>query len=118
MLRTFGTRLRPHTAWDTRCGGLQPDETGWCPVEVTLRTVGRRLLLRPSTRLTLRINGILARAQRLTGVRVHLPVFPSNHGHQELSVPNSAELARFMQYWPGPTATRALYDGSMLVRGE
>lgn len=155
-----------------------PDETGWCPVEVTLRTVGRRLLLRPSPKLTLRINGILARAQKLTGVRVHLPAFPSNHGHQVLSVHGDGDLSRFMQYvagniarevqnlvpewqgrvwarryrhslltndeptlverfryvlaqgcvkenlvespldWPGPTAVRALYDGSQLVRGE
>jgi hypothetical protein len=49
----------------------------------TMRTVGRRLLLRPSPKLTLRINGILARAQKLTGVRVHLPAFPSNHGHKD-----------------------------------
>jgi hypothetical protein len=35
---------------------------------------------------------------------VHVPVFPSNHGHQELSVPGSAELARFMQYVAGNIA--------------
>ena len=43
----------------------------WHLVELTSRTFQRRHLLRPTSWLVRRIVGILARAQRLTGVIIH-----------------------------------------------
>jgi len=48
-------------------------------LEVTCRTVQSRLLLRPSANLNRIVLGILGRAQRLYGLRIHACVFMSNH---------------------------------------
>jgi REP element-mobilizing transposase RayT len=67
-------------------------------VEVTCRTIQGRMLLRPSAPLNEAIRGVLARAARLHGVEVHLPVFLSNHYHLLVSVRDAKQLAAFMNY--------------------
>ncbi len=56
------------------------------------------MLLRPSAGMNDIIRGVLARAARLAGVAVHAPVFLSNHYHLLVSVADSQQLARFMNY--------------------
>lgn len=67
-------------------------------VEVTVRTIQSRLLLRPSLALNERVIGVLGRAQRLYGVRCSCVAFASNHWHALLTVDDAEQLARFMQY--------------------
>ncbi len=67
-------------------------------VEVTVRTIQSRFLLRPSSSLNEVIGGVLGRAQRLHPVRCHAAVFLSNHYHLLLSVDDANQLARFMEY--------------------
>jgi REP element-mobilizing transposase RayT len=67
-------------------------------VEVTGRTVHGRLLLRPSQELRAITIGILARAKRKYGVRIHAFFFLSNHFHLLLSVRDAQQLASFMCY--------------------
>lgn len=71
---------------------------GGALVEITCRTIQGRLLLRPSASLNDVIRGVLARAARLYGVAVHLPVFLSNHYHLLVSVCDALQLAAFMNY--------------------
>jgi hypothetical protein len=73
-------------------------------VEVTVRTIQSRLLLRPSPALNERVIGVLGRAQRLYGVRCSCVAFASNHWHALLSVDDAEQLARFMQYVDGNIA--------------
>lgn len=80
------------------------DPTGWTTVEITLRTAARRLLLRPSRPLRRLVNGVLARGQKRTGVRIHAFNFLSNHGHALISVRANGDLSRFMQYVAGNLA--------------
>ncbi len=67
-------------------------------VEVTVRTVHGRYLLRPSPKLRDRIVGILARAQRSTGMRVCGFVYLSNHAHLLLRPTDVEQMSRFMAY--------------------
>lgn len=67
-------------------------------VEVTSRTVQGRLLLRPSQELRAITIGILARAKRKYGVRIHAFFFLSNHFYLLLSVRDAQQLASFMCY--------------------
>ncbi len=67
-------------------------------VEVTVRTIQSRLLLRPSPSLNETVIGVLGRAQRLYDVRCSCVVFVSNHWHALLSVQDAEQLSRFMQY--------------------
>jgi REP element-mobilizing transposase RayT len=67
-------------------------------VEVTCRTVQSRFLLRPSPNLNRIILGILGRAQRLYGLRIHAFVFMSNHYHLLASPASARQLAAFMAY--------------------
>ncbi len=67
-------------------------------VEVTVRTIQSRLLLRPSPTLNETVIGVLGRAQRLYDVRCSCVVFVSNHWHALLSVQDAQQLSRFMQY--------------------
>jgi len=67
-------------------------------VEVTCRTIHGRLLLRPSPKLNHRIVGILARAQKRTGMKVCAFVYLSNHCHLLLYPSDVQQLARFMAY--------------------
>ena len=65
-------------------------------VEVMNRCVRGIFLLRPSKVLCERIEGILGRAQRLTGVEIYSYDFQSNHFHMELGVRDAGQLADFM----------------------
>ena len=73
-------------------------------VEVTTRTVGARLLLRPSPMLNARILGILGRALHLYPVDLHAVVFLSNHWHALLSVSDAEALAGFLRHVNGNVA--------------
>jgi hypothetical protein len=70
-------------------------------VEITVRTVQGRYLMRPSPELNRILVGVLGRAQRLTGMKVHAVVVMSNHIHYLLSPRSAKQLARFMQYVQG-----------------
>ncbi len=67
-------------------------------VEVTVRTVQGRFLLRPSAKLKERIVGVLAKAQAVTGMKVCAFVYLSNHAHLLLRPQDAQQLARFMAY--------------------
>jgi REP element-mobilizing transposase RayT len=73
-------------------------------MEVTVRTIQSRLLLRPSHALNERVVGVLGRAQRLYGVRCCAVAFASNHFHALLQVDDAEQLARFMQHVDGNIA--------------
>jgi REP element-mobilizing transposase RayT len=77
---------------------------GGALVEVTVRTIQSRLLLRPSPALNERVVGVLGRAQRLYGVRCCAVAFASNHYHALIQVDDAEQLARFMQYVDGNVA--------------
>jgi hypothetical protein len=78
--------------------GLRFVPEGGSLVEVTVRTAQSRFFLRPSPDLNDIVLGILGRAQRLYGVRIHFVVCLSNHWHALLSVDDALQLCRFMQY--------------------
>ncbi len=67
-------------------------------VEVTCRTLQERALLRPSPALNEIALGVLGRAQRRYGLRIHVFVFMSNHYHLLASPEDALQLARFMAY--------------------
>ncbi|MCW5803947.1 MAG: hypothetical protein KIT31_16350 [Deltaproteobacteria bacterium] len=67
-------------------------------VEVTVQTVGRRFLLRPSGELNAAILATLGRALALNPVEVHAVAFLSNHWHGLVSVPDGLALCRFVQH--------------------
>ena len=73
-------------------------------VEVTLRTLHGRLLLRPSSRVNDLIVGVIGRAQRKYGVLIHGLVFLSNHAHLLISPESPQQLAAFMDYVAGNVA--------------
>jgi REP element-mobilizing transposase RayT len=73
-------------------------------VEVTLRTLHGRLLLRPSLRANDLIGGVIGRAQRRYGMRIHGLVVLSNHAHLLLSPESPQQLAAFMNYVAGNIA--------------
>jgi hypothetical protein len=73
-------------------------------VEVTTRTAGARLLLRPCAVLNERILGILGRALHLYPVDLHAVVFLSNHWHALVSVPDAEALAGFLRHVNGNVA--------------
>ncbi len=65
-------------------------------VEVGNRTIQGRFLLRPTRELSDIILGVLGRAQRLYGMRIHAFIFLSNHYHMLVSPINAKQLADFM----------------------
>ena len=73
-------------------------------VEVTLRTVHGRLLLRPDRRLNDLVAGVLGRAQRTYGMTIHGLAVLSNHAHLLVSPESPQQLARFMEYAAGNIA--------------
>jgi len=81
-------------------------------VEVTVRALQGRLLLKPSEDLQAITIGILARAKRKYGVQIHSFVCLSTHMHLLLTVQNAHQLARFMCYVNSNLAREAgrLYD--------
>lgn len=73
-------------------------------VEVTMRTVHGRLLLRPSRVANDLVVGVLGRAQRKYAMVIHALVFMSNHAHLLLSPQSPQQLAAFMDYVAGNIA--------------
>jgi REP element-mobilizing transposase RayT len=73
-------------------------------VEITARTVQGRYLLRPSRELNRRIVGVLGRAQRMTGMKVHAVAIMSNHVHYLVTPTSADQLVRFMQFVQGNVA--------------
>jgi REP element-mobilizing transposase RayT len=73
-------------------------------VEVTLRTLHGRFLLRPSSRANDLIIGVIGRAQRKYGIAIHGLVVLSNHAHLLVSVESPQQLAAFMSYVAGNVA--------------
>jgi REP element-mobilizing transposase RayT len=71
---------------------------GGALVEVTLRTIHSRFLLRPGLVINQIIIGVLGRAQRKYPIRVCGYVCASNHLHFLLDVDNAHQLASFMRY--------------------
>jgi REP element-mobilizing transposase RayT len=67
-------------------------------VEVTLRAIHGRFLLRPTPGLRELLAGIFARAKNLYAVRIHGVVALGNHLHALLSPRDAQQLARFMGY--------------------
>ena len=67
-------------------------------VEITLRTVHGRFLLRPSRALNDVVVGVIGRAQRKYEMRIHAIAVLSNHLHLALSPDSAQHLASFMAY--------------------
>ena len=76
-------------------------------VEVTNRTIQGRFLLRPSVELNRLLIGVLGRAQRIYGVKLHACVVLSNHYHLLLTVDSAQQLAKFVGYFQGNLAKEA-----------
>jgi REP element-mobilizing transposase RayT len=73
-------------------------------VEVTNRTVQRRLLMTPNKKLREITLGALGRAQRRYGVVIHAFVFLSNHYHLLVSVDSAEQLSAFVGYFEAKLA--------------
>jgi REP element-mobilizing transposase RayT len=69
-----------------------------CLLEVTVRTIQARFLLRPSVALNEAILGVLGRAQRLHAVEICSFAFASGHFHLLVRVNDARQLASFMCY--------------------
>ena len=65
-------------------------------VEVTVRTIQHRYLLRPGPRLNQILVGVLAHAQTSTGMCVHGVVVMSNHIHLLMAPTSVEQMAKFM----------------------
>ena len=76
-------------------------------VEVTNRTIQGRFLLRPGRQLNELLIGVLGRAQRLFGVRIHAFIVLSNHYHLLISVDSALQMAQFMGYFQSNLAREA-----------
>ena len=76
-------------------------------VEVTNRTIQGRFLLRPSQELNELLIGVLGRAQRLYGVKLHAFVVLSNHYHLLMTVDSALQMAQFIAYFQGNLAKEA-----------
>ena len=77
--------------------------------EVTNRTIDRTLLLRPSEKVNETILGVIAHAQKKTGVHIFALVFMSSHYHMLLGADDAEQMARFMRMVNG-NITRKLND--------
>jgi REP element-mobilizing transposase RayT len=76
-------------------------------VEIVTRTLQGRFLLRPSPRMVLILQGILARALHRYGIKLHAFFFASNHYHLIVTIPDLGALAQFECYINGNTAREA-----------
>ncbi len=89
-------------------------------VEVTVRTIQRRYLLRPGSRLNQLVVGVLAHCQESTGMRVHAVVAMSSHIHLLASPASTKQMADFMRLVNGNLSKEAgrLHDwkGTMFPR--
>ena len=73
-------------------------------VEVTIRTILGLFLLKPTSRNTSLILGVLGRAKQLLGFELYGYAFLSNHGSMLLGVRSAAHLAQVMEYVHGNIA--------------
>jgi putative transposase len=73
-------------------------------VEVTVRTVHGRLLLRPSRAANDLIVGVIGRAQKKYAMRVHALAVLGNHAHALLTPDSPQQLAAFMDFVAGNIA--------------
>jgi REP element-mobilizing transposase RayT len=73
-------------------------------VEVTMRTVHGRFLLRPSRAVNDLVTGVIGRAQRKYGMKVHALTVLSGHWHALLTPDSSHQLAAFVDYVAGNIA--------------
>jgi REP element-mobilizing transposase RayT len=76
-------------------------------VEITSRTNGARLYLRPSPELNAAILAILGRALAHYPIALHAFVFLSNHWHALVTPADAQALADFMRYVHGNVAKAA-----------
>ena len=76
-------------------------------VEVTLRTIHGRFLLRPGRALNDLVVGVIGRAQRKYGMRIQVLAVLSNHAHALLSPDSPQQLASFMAFVAGNIAREA-----------
>ncbi|MCO4764518.1 MAG: transposase [Myxococcales bacterium] len=65
--------------------------------EITTRTINRQFLMRPEEDIRTIILGVIARAQDLTGVRIHAFHFASNHYHLLITCRNTEQKSKFMR---------------------
>lgn len=72
----------------------EPDTT----VEVTVRTVQARFLLRPSKKVNELVLGVIGRALELYPVRLHMFVVASNHIHMILTARDLERISDFMRH--------------------
>ena len=70
-------------------------------MEIGLRCLEARYLLRPSDRLNDLFIGVLARAQRLTSMKIIGPAVLSSHLHLLVWAEDAEQLADFMEYAAG-----------------
>ena len=68
-------------------------------VEITQRTIQGRFLLKPSPRVNALVAGCLARAQKITGARVHAVAVLSNHFHLLATFDTVEQMAKFVCYF-------------------
>jgi REP element-mobilizing transposase RayT len=73
-------------------------------VEVTMRTIHGRFLLRPSPAVNDLIVGVIGRAQRKYGMRLHAVAVLSSHWHALVTPDSSQQLAAFVDYVAGNIA--------------
>src|SRR5689334_19147621 len=104
-------------------------------LEVTVRTLDGRQLLRPVPQVREAIYGIIGRALQLYPVLLHAFVFLSNHGHLALTTPDADALLAFRAHvfgniarvvkamtgwsrpvWAKPTPPAAILDDVASVR--
>ncbi len=67
-------------------------------VEVTTRTLQGRYLLRPCRLTNQIVTGVIARAQKRTGMKIVGPGTMSNHMHQLVVPESTKQMSEFMRY--------------------
>ena len=67
-------------------------------VETTARTLQGRFLLRPDPQTNQIVTGVIARAQKRTGMKIVGPSAMSNHMHQLLVPESTKQMSEFMRY--------------------
>lgn len=67
-------------------------------VELSIRTLHGRFLLKPSSLVNIAIRGTIGRAQRMTGMRICAVVVLSNHYHMLVLPDSELQLKNFMQF--------------------
>jgi hypothetical protein len=86
-------------------------------VEITARTVGGRMLFRPTREMSDRVHGVIGRALSMFDVRLHAFTWMSNHAHYQASVRNAEQACGFISHVNRNTSLLAKrmhgWDGSV-----